>query len=88
MNVFAKFDEIPLMTLQDIKETKRHGHTFVRLFGQFAGGGGIIILSQVVPQKSLTKKKSLQTNKHSDRKGKNIYPLYTLYAVGIIKLKK
>ena len=29
MNVFAKFDEIPSMTLQDIKETKRYGHTFV-----------------------------------------------------------
>ena len=31
MNVFAKFDEIPSLTLQDIKETK-HGHTFVRTF--------------------------------------------------------
>ena len=30
MNVFAKFDEIPSITLQDIKETKRYGHTFVR----------------------------------------------------------
>ena len=30
MNVFAKFDEIPSITLQDIKETKRHGRTFVR----------------------------------------------------------
>ena len=26
MNVFAKFDEIPSMILQDIKETKRYGH--------------------------------------------------------------
>ena len=32
MNVFAKFDEIPSMVLQDIKETKRHGHTFGRSF--------------------------------------------------------
>ena len=32
MKVFAKFDEIPSRTLQDIKETKRHGHTFVRSF--------------------------------------------------------
>ena len=32
MNVFAKFYEIPSMTLQDIKETKRYGHTFVRSF--------------------------------------------------------
>ena len=34
MKVFAKFDEIPSMTLQDIKETKRFGHTFVRSFGR------------------------------------------------------
>ena len=27
MNVFAKFDEIPSMILQDIKETKRYGRT-------------------------------------------------------------
>ena len=32
MKDFAKFDEIPSMTLQDIKKTKRYGHTFVRLF--------------------------------------------------------
>ena len=32
MKVFAKFDEIPSMNLQDIKETKRYGHTFVRSF--------------------------------------------------------
>ena len=32
MNVFAKFEEIPSMTLQDIKETKRYGHTFVHSF--------------------------------------------------------
>ena len=30
MKVFAKFDEIPSRTLQDIKETKRQGHTFGR----------------------------------------------------------
>ena len=38
MNVFAKFDEIPSMILEVIKETKRYGHTFgrtvVRSFGQ------------------------------------------------------
>ena len=33
MKVFAKFDEIPSMTLQDIKETKRYGHTFVCSLG-------------------------------------------------------
>ena len=30
MNVFAKFDEIPSLILDVIKETKRYGHTFVR----------------------------------------------------------
>ena len=30
MNVFAKYDEIPSMTFQDIEETKHYGHTFVR----------------------------------------------------------
>ena len=34
MKVFAKFDEIPSMTLQDIKETKRYRHTFVGTDGQ------------------------------------------------------
>ena len=37
MNVFAKFDEIPSMTLQDIKETKCYGHTFVRSVGRSFG---------------------------------------------------
>ena len=39
MKVFAKFDEIPSRTIQDIKKTKRHGHTFVR-----SDAGGIIML--------------------------------------------
>ena len=30
MNVFAKFDKIPSMILQDIKETKRYEHTHGR----------------------------------------------------------
>ena len=33
MNVFERFDKIPSMILQDIKETKRYGHTFVRSDG-------------------------------------------------------
>ena len=32
MNVFAKFDEIPSMILQDIKETKRYGRTVGRSY--------------------------------------------------------
>ena len=31
--MFAKFDEIPSMILQDIKETKHYGHTFGRSVG-------------------------------------------------------
>ena len=34
MNVFAKFDEILSMILQDIKETKRYGCTHGRKDGQ------------------------------------------------------
>ena len=34
MNVFAKFDEIPSMILQVIKETKSYGQTDGRSFGQ------------------------------------------------------
>ena len=30
MNMFARFDENPAMTLQNIKETKRNGRTDVR----------------------------------------------------------
>ena len=37
MNVFAKFDEIPSMILQDIKETKRYGHTVERTDGRTFG---------------------------------------------------
>ena len=32
--MFAKFDEIPSMILQDIKETKRYGHTEGRTEGR------------------------------------------------------
>ena len=30
MNMFARFDKNPAMTLQDIKETKRYGWTHIR----------------------------------------------------------
>ena len=30
MNMFARFDENPAMTLQDIKEIKRYGRTYGR----------------------------------------------------------
>ena len=34
MNMFARFDENPAMTLQDIKETKRYGRTDAQTDGQ------------------------------------------------------
>ena len=34
MKVFAKFDEIPSMILEVIKETKHYGHTFGRTVGR------------------------------------------------------
>ena len=49
MNMFARFDENPAMTLQDIKETKRYRRTHARMDSvktvyppqtKFAGGGG------------------------------------------------
>ena len=48
MNLFARFDENPEMTLQDIKETKHYGRTHARTDNvktvyppqtKFAGGG-------------------------------------------------
>ena len=37
MNMFARFDENPAMTLQDIKETKRYGRTDARTHGHTDG---------------------------------------------------
>ena len=67
MNVFAKFNEIPSMILQDIKETKRYGHKNVsdkRSFGQheqytlpqtqFAGGIIILVYIYIYHLKYLT----------------------------------
>ena len=34
MNMFARFNENPAMTLQDIKETKRYGRTDERTHGR------------------------------------------------------
>ena len=54
--MFARFDENPAMTLQDIKETKRYGRTYVRTDGQHENSipttnkvcGGIIIRCYIV----------------------------------------
>ena len=37
MNMFARFDENPAMTLQDINETKRYGRTDARTHGHTHG---------------------------------------------------
>ena len=37
MNMFARFNENPAMTLQDIKETKRYGWTDARTDGRTDG---------------------------------------------------
>ena len=37
MNMFARFDENPAMTLQDIKKTKRYGRTDRRMHGRTHG---------------------------------------------------
>ena len=37
MNMFARFNENPAMTLQDIKETKRYGWTDGRTHGRTHG---------------------------------------------------
>ena len=37
MNMFARFDENPAMTFQDIKETKRYGRTDARTDGRTDG---------------------------------------------------
>ena len=55
MNMFARFNENPAMTLQDIKETKRYGRTDARtdnvktvypLQTKFAGG----IINSIMPK--------------------------------------
>ena len=55
MNMFARFNENPAMTLQDIKETKHYGRTDGRtdnvktvypLQTKFAGGIKILFLNQ------------------------------------------
>ena len=37
MNMFARFNENPAMTLQDIKETKRYGRTDAHTDGRTDG---------------------------------------------------
>ena len=54
--MFAKFDEIPSMILQDIKETKRYGHTVGRSFGRSVG----------------QRENSIPSHKHSLRGGINM----------------
>ena len=57
MNMFAKFDENPAMSLQDIKETKHYGHTDnmkTEYPPQTKFAGGIISFSIIIRQFSGT----------------------------------
>ena len=55
MNQYARFDEIPSMSLKDIKETKRYGRTYGRTYGWTDG----------------QRENSIPTHKHSLRGYKN-----------------
>ena len=61
MNMFARFNENPAMTLQDIKETKRYGRTdnvktVYPLQTKFAGG----IIKVLVWSQQISHSKSMQ----------------------------
>ena len=53
MNMFARFDENPAMTLEDIKETKRYGRTDGRTHARTDGQreNSIPTTNKVPPQK-------------------------------------
>ena len=70
MNMFARFDENPAMTLRVIKETKRYGRTDARtdnvktvypLQTKFAGGRGIKIGSLLTKLSGSSHEPSLLT---------------------------
>ena len=83
MNMFARFDENPAMTLQDIKKTKRYGRTYGCTHGR---------------THARTKKKNVtdgrthaQTDAHTHARThtrtdnlKTVYPPQTKFAGGII----
>ena len=88
--MFARFNENPAFTLQDIKETKRYGRTDGRtdvktvypLQTKFAGG---IMKSQHLLIKIL--RKQSVTDGRTDARTvnvKTVYPLQTKFAGGII----
>ena len=57
MNVYARFDEFPSITLKDIKKTKRYGRTDARTDGRMDG----------------QRENSIPAHKHSLRGYKNNY---------------
>ena len=73
MNMFARFDEIPAMTLQDIKEIKRYGPTHAWKDGQHENSitstnkmGGIKMLCLYLVQHILHQIKAQQFYTDSD----------------------
>ena len=70
MNMFARFDENPAMTLRVIKETKRYGRTHGR-----TGARTVRVIKET--------KRYARTDRRTDNV-KTVYPLQTKFAGGII----
>ena len=70
MNVFAKFDEIPSMILEVIKETKRYGHTVGRSFGRSDNVKTVYPPTNTVCGGYNDSNGRLQETVHNDRNGR------------------
>ena len=64
MNVFAKFDEILSIILQDIKETKRYGHTVGRSVGRSDGQRENSIPPTNIVPRQIAQLNSLTSRRH------------------------
>ena len=91
MNMFARFDENPAMTLEDIKETKHYGRTDRRTDTRTHGRENSIPTTKVAdPAMTLEDIKETkrygrrdgQTHAHTDNV-KTVYPPQTKFAGGI-----
>ena len=72
MNMFAKFDANPAMTLQDIRATKRYRQTHKRENSiQGGGGGGAIIMTKA---STVFKISTFQQISHLNALGSKIRP--------------
>ena len=83
MNVFAKFDGIPSLILQDIQETKRYGHTVDRSFRNNVKTIYPPTNTVVVFFGGYNKKKSIL--KQSSKRSPNIFTLVQKVKIGHTK---